>query len=50
MTTSTTESSSLTGAKAVDGNTGTQWASAVSAEPQWLRVDLGRLSTVNRGS
>jgi hypothetical protein len=34
VTTSTAESSSPTGAKAVDGSTGTRWASAVDAEPE----------------
>ncbi|MEV4314075.1 discoidin domain-containing protein [Actinocrispum sp. NPDC049592] len=48
VATSTQESSSLSGAKAVDGNTKTRWASAVSADPQWLRVDLGQASTVHR--
>ncbi len=46
--TSTVESSSLNGAKAVDGNATTRWASAVSAEPQWLRIDLGQASTIHR--
>jgi chitodextrinase len=45
---STSESTSLTGDKAVDGNSKSRWASAVSADPQWLRVDLGQPSTVNR--
>jgi hypothetical protein len=48
VVTSTSESSTLTGVKAVDGNSQTRWASAVSADPQWLRVDLGQPSTVNR--
>ncbi|HWO62599.1 MAG TPA: discoidin domain-containing protein, partial [Umezawaea sp.] len=48
VATSTTESGSLGGDKAVDGVTTTRWASAVSADPQWLRVDLGQPSTVNR--
>jgi hypothetical protein len=48
VVTSTNESASLTGAKAVDGNSSTRWASAVSADPQWLRVDLGRPVTVHR--
>lgn len=48
VVTSTTESSSLGGDKAVDGVGTTRWASAVSADPQWLRVDLGQPSTVNR--
>ncbi|TCO53118.1 discoidin domain-containing protein [Actinocrispum wychmicini] len=48
VATSTVESSSLNGDKAVDGNAKTRWASAVSADPQWLRVDLGEPSTVHR--
>lgn len=30
----------MTGTNAVDGNTGTRWESAHSAEPQWITVDL----------
>ncbi|GIF09733.1 discoidin domain-containing protein [Actinoplanes siamensis] len=33
--------------EAVDGNTGTRWASAFS-DPQWLQVDLGATSTISR--
>ncbi|MBC7450218.1 MAG: discoidin domain-containing protein [Cytophagales bacterium] len=48
----TATSSSTTGgntaAKAVDGNsTGTRWES-VSADPQWIYVDLGAVYNVNR--
>ncbi|MGW4943102.1 discoidin domain-containing protein [Actinoplanes sp. NPDC004185] len=32
---------------AVDGNTGTRWASAF-ADPQWLQVDLGASSAITR--
>jgi hypothetical protein len=48
VATSTAESASLSGAKAVDGDAKTRWASAVSADSQWLRVDLGQPSTVHR--
>ncbi|KAA2261549.1 alkaline phosphatase [Solihabitans fulvus] len=48
VATSTVEKPSLSGDKAVDGDTTTRWASAVSADPQWLRVDLGQPSTVHR--
>ncbi|HEY0738466.1 MAG TPA: discoidin domain-containing protein [Herpetosiphonaceae bacterium] len=34
-------------ASAVDGNTGTRWASAFS-DPQWIRVDLGSTRTIGR--
>jgi hypothetical protein len=34
-------------AAAVDGNTGTRWASAF-ADPQWLSVDLGASSAISR--
>ncbi|WP_051433407.1 discoidin domain-containing protein [Promicromonospora kroppenstedtii] len=33
--------------QAVDGNPNTRWSSAFS-DPQWLRIDLGRVTTVNR--
>ncbi|WP_202867022.1 discoidin domain-containing protein [Kribbella voronezhensis] len=48
MTTSSTESSSFAGTKAVDGSGTTRWASAEGAGQQWLRVDLGRIATVHR--
>ncbi|MEJ3405918.1 discoidin domain-containing protein [Rathayibacter sp. YIM 133350] len=34
-------------ANAVDGNAGTRWSSTFS-DPQWLQVDLGQSSTINR--
>ena len=39
-TASSTENAATPGSAAVDGNTGTRWASAFS-DPQWLQVDLG---------
>ncbi|MEV5716135.1 discoidin domain-containing protein [Amycolatopsis mediterranei] len=48
VATSTTESSSYTGAKAVDGSTTTRWASAEGADPQWLRIDLGQSASIHR--
>lgn len=35
------------GSAAVDGNTGTRWASAFS-DPQWIYVDLGSAHTITR--
>ncbi len=35
------------GARAFDNNTGTRWESAYS-DPQWIRVDLGSVKTINR--
>ena len=46
--TSTMESDSFSGGNAVDGDLKTRWASAVSADAQWLRIDLGETSTVHR--
>lgn len=46
--TSSIESSSFTGAKAVDGSTATRWASAEGVDPQWIRVDLGASYNVTR--
>jgi hypothetical protein len=43
---SSTESSSFGAAKAVDGDTGTRWASVEGSDPQWIRVDLGAASTI----
>ncbi|WP_405015555.1 discoidin domain-containing protein [Kitasatospora sp. NBC_01539] len=39
-TSSSTENGGTPASAAVDGNTGTRWASA-AADPQWLQVDLG---------
>jgi len=48
VTASSVESgTSFTANLAVDGNTGTRWASAYS-DPQWIRVDLGSTSTISR--
>ena len=41
VTTSSTESSTLAGSKAVDGDTSTRWGSKEGSDPQWIRVDLG---------
>ncbi|SFQ78153.1 discoidin domain-containing protein [Amycolatopsis rubida] len=48
VSTSTLETSALSGENAVDGNLKTRWASAVSADAQWLRVDLGQAATIHR--
>lgn len=48
VTTSSTESSTLTGAKAVDGSTTTRWASAEGVDNQWIRIDLGGGTAVKR--
>ncbi|HVZ73852.1 MAG TPA: discoidin domain-containing protein [Polyangia bacterium] len=50
VTTATTASSANgtnTSQKAFDNNTGTRWESAYS-DPQWIRVDLGSVKTINR--
>lgn len=41
VTVSSTETSTLIGANAVDGNSSTRWASAAGVDPQWITVDLG---------
>ena len=38
---SSVENGTLGAANAVDGSTGTRWASAEGADPQWIYVDLG---------
>jgi hypothetical protein len=48
VATSTVESSTYAGSKAVDGKSATRWASAEGADPQWLRIDLGEAATVRR--
>jgi beta-glucosidase-like glycosyl hydrolase len=35
-------------AEAVDGNTGTRWASAQGVDPQWIYVDLGATYNITR--
>ena len=44
---SSVESSGAQGARAVDGSMSTRWASA-HTDPQWLRIDLGMVQSVNR--
>ncbi len=46
-TSSSNETTGLTPNLAVDGNTGTRWASAF-ADPQWIQIDLGAISTIAR--
>ncbi|MFD7924112.1 discoidin domain-containing protein [Streptomyces sp. NPDC059740] len=41
VTASSTESAATPASAAVDGDSGTRWSSAASADPQWLQVDLG---------
>jgi len=45
---SSTYSGSYPASKAVDGDTGSRWASVTGAGTQWLRVDLGSAQSVNR--
>jgi unsaturated rhamnogalacturonyl hydrolase len=47
VTVSSTENAGTAGKNAVDGNTGTRWASAFS-DPQWIAVDLGATTPVAR--
>lgn len=48
VTVSSTESTTLTGNFAVDGNLSSRWASAEGTDPQWLTVDLGANYNINR--
>ncbi|MCX2184198.1 chitosanase [Streptomyces sp. SKN60] len=48
VTTSSNETSTLTGTKAVDGSTTTRWASAEGVDNQWIRIDLGAGTAVKR--
>ncbi|SFD16015.1 endoglucanase [Chitinophaga sp. CF118] len=41
ITVSSTETSALIGANAVDANSSTRWASVLAVDPQWITVDLG---------
>jgi chitosanase len=45
-TSSSVETTALTAANAVDGNSGTRWASAKNVDPQWIRIDLGGTRTI----
>ncbi|GAA0797107.1 chitosanase [Spirilliplanes yamanashiensis] len=47
-TASSIEDASLGPAAAVDGDTGTRWASAEGPGTQWLSIDLGAVTAVNR--
>ncbi len=46
-TSSSVENASYPASAAVDGNTGTRWASAYS-DPQWISVDLGAMYSVSQ--
>jgi Raf kinase inhibitor-like YbhB/YbcL family protein len=48
VTTSSNESASLAGPKAVDGSTSTRWGSAEGKDPQWIRIDLGASYHISR--
>ncbi|REH38115.1 3',5'-cyclic AMP phosphodiesterase CpdA [Kutzneria buriramensis] len=48
VVTSTVESATYAGSRAVDGNGSTRWASVEGADPQWLRIDLGQEATFHR--
>ena len=45
VTASSTENGGTPAGSAVDGNTGTRWASAFS-DPQWIYVDLGTVQSI----
>src|SRR5687767_3681320 len=47
VTCSSAENAGTACANAVDGNTGTRWASAF-IDPQWVRVDLGTTQSIGR--
>ncbi|MFI6325583.1 glycosyl hydrolase family 8 [Nonomuraea sp. NPDC050556] len=47
-TASSIEGSSYAAAKAVDGNTGTRWASVEGHDPEWISIDLGAAATISR--
>src|SRR3569833_3104148 len=46
-TASSSENAGTAAGNAVDGDTGTRWSSAFS-DPQWLQVDLGSSTTINK--
>ncbi|MBW8763290.1 MAG: chitosanase, partial [Microbacterium sp.] len=48
VTASTVEGTGFEAAKAVDGNATTRWSSVEGVDPQWVRIDLGTGSTVNK--
>src|SRR5512146_2250623 len=47
VTASSTENAGFPAVNAVDGNTGTRWASAFS-DPQWIQIDLGATASIDR--
>ncbi|WP_223585978.1 chitosanase [Microbacterium sp. OVT16B] len=48
VTTSSSEGSGFEGAKAVDGNATSRWSSVEGVDPQWIRIDLGAGSKVDK--
>lgn len=48
VTVSSTETSALVAANAVDGNLATRWASTLGVDPQWITVDLGNSYSISR--
>ncbi|MGW5685204.1 glycosyl hydrolase family 8 [Nonomuraea sp. NPDC003754] len=47
-TSSSVEGSGFGAGLAVDGDTGTRWASAEGHDPEWISVDLGAAATISR--
>lgn len=47
-TASSLENSTFPASNAVDGNTGTRWASQLGHDPEWITVDLGAIAQVNQ--
>ena len=47
-TSSSIEGSGFEASRAVDGSTGTRWASVEGHDPEWVTVDLGATATINR--
>ncbi|SEW43957.1 Por secretion system C-terminal sorting domain-containing protein [Chitinophaga sp. YR573] len=47
VTVSSTETSALVAAYAVDGNSSTRWASTLGVDPQWITVDLGNTYSIS---
>ncbi|MEU2659366.1 glycosyl hydrolase family 8 [Streptomyces sp. NPDC007325] len=47
-TSSSVEGAGFAPGLAVDGSTGTRWASLEGVDPQWIRIDLGANHTVSR--
>src|SRR5262245_15208234 len=45
---SSVESATLTGARAVDGDPSSRWASAERHDPEWITVDLGEPLSITR--